>query len=66
MTKNRDPTPVYLDPGMHSGLEVKGLSKKYLISDKKGSISSLLLLLGHYKICDTRAKIVILPIHRPT
>ena len=26
MTKNRTPTPVYLDPGMHSGLEVKGLS----------------------------------------
>ena len=28
MTKNRTPTPVYLDPGMHSGLEVKGLSLK--------------------------------------
>ena len=26
MTKNRTPTPVYLDPGMHSGLEVKGLT----------------------------------------
>ena len=25
MTKNRTPTPVYLDPGMHPGLEVKGL-----------------------------------------
>ena len=25
LTKNRTPTPVYLDPGMHSGLEVKGL-----------------------------------------
>ena len=25
MTKNRTPTPVYLDPGMHAGLEVKGL-----------------------------------------
>ena len=23
--KNRTPTPVYLDPGMHPGLEVKGL-----------------------------------------
>ena len=23
--KNKTPTPVYLDPGMHSGLEVKGL-----------------------------------------
>ena len=27
MTKNRIPTPVYLDPGMHPGLEVKGLIK---------------------------------------
>ena len=26
MTKNRTPTPVCLDPGMHPGLEVKGLS----------------------------------------
>ena len=29
MTKNRTPTPVYLDPGMHSGLEVKGLNTPY-------------------------------------
>ena len=28
MTKNRTPTPVYLDPGMHPGLEVKGLKNK--------------------------------------
>ena len=28
MTKNRTPTPVYLDPGMHPGLEVKGLKMK--------------------------------------
>ena len=28
MTKNRTPTPVYLDPGMHPGLEVKGLNIK--------------------------------------
>ena len=27
MTKNRAPTPVYLDPGMHPCLEVKGLTK---------------------------------------
>ena len=27
MTKNRTATPVYLDPGMHPGLEVKGLIK---------------------------------------
>ena len=26
MTKNRIRTPVYLDPGMHPGLEVKGLT----------------------------------------
>ena len=26
MTKNRTPTLVYLDPGMHPGLEVKGLT----------------------------------------
>ena len=26
MTKNRTRTPVYLDPGMHPGLEVKGLT----------------------------------------
>ena len=26
MTKNGTPTPVYLDPGMHPGLEVKGLN----------------------------------------
>ena len=26
MTKNRTPTPVYLDPAMHPGLEVKGLT----------------------------------------
>ena len=25
LTENRTPTPVYLDPGMHPGLEVKGL-----------------------------------------
>ena len=25
MTKNRTPTPVYLDPGRHPGLGVKGL-----------------------------------------
>ena len=28
MTKNRTPTQVYLDPGMHSGLEVKGLKER--------------------------------------
>ena len=31
MTKNITPTPVYLDPGMHPGLEVKGLMFKFLV-----------------------------------
>ena len=31
MTKNRTPTPVYLDPGMHPGLEVKGF-KQWVIT----------------------------------
>ena len=31
MTKNRTPTPVYLDPGMHPGLEVKGLKLELLM-----------------------------------
>ena len=30
MTKNRTPTPVYLDPGMHPGLEVKGLNQDWV------------------------------------
>ena len=33
MTKNRTPTPVYLDPGMHPGLEVKAL--KFVNINKK-------------------------------
>ena len=32
MTKNRTPTPVYLDPGMHPGLEVKGLKQLCLLA----------------------------------
>ena len=31
MTKNKTPTPVYLDPGMHPGLEVKGLIRYHII-----------------------------------
>ena len=31
MTKNRTPTPVYLDPGMHPGLEVKGLKTAIVV-----------------------------------
>ena len=33
MTKNRTPTLVYLDPGMHPGLEVKGLRARNKITD---------------------------------
>ena len=32
VTKNRTPTPVYLDPGMHPGLEVKGLRRCRLLA----------------------------------
>ena len=35
MTKNRTPTPVYLDPGMHPGLEVKGLISIVLIKVRR-------------------------------
>ena len=35
MTKNRTPTPVYLDPGMHPGLEVKGLRSYYCLPFKR-------------------------------
>ena len=50
-TKNRTPTPVYLDPGMHSGLEVKGLSphdalKHHFTSLKRQLISQQLEVLG--------------------
>ena len=37
MTKNRTPTPVYLDPGMHPGLEVKGLNE-YLNCPQRGYV----------------------------
>ena len=42
MTKNRTPTPVYLDPGMHPGLEVKGLIRENdpLISYPLSTLSS--------------------------
>ena len=42
MTKNRTRTPVYLDPGMHPGLEVKGLRVK-------PSLIHVLYLLGSDK-----------------
>ena len=36
MTKNRTPTPVYLDPGMHPGLGVKGLTRSKSAPDYIG------------------------------
>ena len=45
MTKNRTPTPVYLDPGMHSGLEVKGL--KEVINRDRSAI--LTFSSNHYR-----------------
>ena len=39
MTKNRAPTLVYLDPGMHPGLEVKGL--KYYAMQSQTEVSVL-------------------------
>ena len=43
MTKNITPTPVYLDPGMHSGLEVKGLSA-FRVPLMEQSVISMLIL----------------------
>ena len=49
MTKNRTPTPVYLDPGMHSGLEVKGLNNRYYeITD---TMNKLLSIVQQVKLC---------------
>ena len=47
MTKNRTRTPVYLDPGMHPGLEVKGLTV-YILSKQ----SLPLNFAGQYKLID--------------
>ena len=46
MTKNRTPTPVYLDPGMHPGLEVKGLRKSQLKKMQIFQIKCLRVALG--------------------
>ena len=57
MTKNGTPTRVYLDPGMHPGLEVKGLNKNYvssIFSTKRiiNDISSSLQIHGaHARVC---------------
>ena len=56
MTKNKTPTPVYLDPGMHPGLEVKGLNEQVqikihsMVCFKKGASFFL-------KFCDCARKI---------
>ena len=42
MTKNRTPTPVYLDPGMHSGLEVKGLTTFKPYKPPNGDVSQFM------------------------
>ena len=46
MTKNRTPTPVYLDPGMHPGLEVKGLITKQYEALKGWGVC--ILIYSHY------------------
>ena len=44
MTKNRTPTPVYLDPGMHSCLEVKGLNIMINILNIKSYLTPAFLI----------------------
>ena len=39
MTKNRTRAPVYLDPGMHHGLEVKGLTDYYMYRHRSNVFS---------------------------
>ena len=46
MTKNRTPTQVYLDPGMHSGLEVKGLKHLKLFLKPLTIIINQIILSG--------------------
>ena len=48
MTKNRTPTLVYLDPGMHPGLEVKGLNMSRGLVDKKTLNLNLLFCINYY------------------
>ena len=43
MTKNRTRTPVYLDPGMHPGLEDKGLINQNAVNLKKTNEQLLFL-----------------------
>ena len=55
MTKNTTPTPVYLDTGMHPGLEVKGLTPpdntfQLSLSDSITIYESTPLILKH-SIC---------------
>ena len=58
MTKNRTPTPVYLDPGMHSGLEVKGLRGVRIVVPE--SLRKQVILLaheGHQRTIKTKQRI---------
>ena len=49
MTKNRTPTPVYLDPGMHSGLEVKGLTFRLYKLHQNDNIGAAVSLLSTFE-----------------
>ena len=58
MTKNRTPTPVYLDPGMHPGLEVKGLRLfEIFLSAYCNGINIFTTNTGHYYMFFTSDKI---------
>ena len=49
MTKSRTPTPVYLDPGMHSGLEVKGLNMTENQRPRENGVTPLVITAVHCK-----------------
>ena len=50
MTKNGTPTPVYLDPGMHPGLEVKGLRVVVSTAAFHARVRGLVCIVG--SLCD--------------
>ena len=55
MTKNRAPTPVYLDPGMHPGLEVKGLTVFYSPPGLRGSGNAAETAIGVFRLHTSNA-----------
>ena len=57
MTKNRTRTPVYLDPGMHPGLEVKGLKHVYNKSMGYGTLQLMNNVLFHKYVLGYRLPI---------